>query len=95
MVLEQAEWHGVHVLLIPGTVTPAPLPPCAPELNPVGRVRPYLRERFLSHRLSDDCDTVGDAWNRLTPERLRPLCSHPYHLTGQLPGSEAWVRSSA
>ena len=42
----------------------------------------YLRKRFLSHRLLDDTDTIVDAccaaWNRLTPERLRLLCSYPY-----------------
>ena len=58
-----------------------PLPPYAPELNPVERVWLYLRERFLSHRLLDNTDAIVEAccasWNRPTPERLRSLCSHP------------------
>ncbi len=82
MVLDQAGWHGARALQIPGNVTLVPLPPHAPELNPVERVWLYLRERFPSHRLLDDCDAIVDAccadWNRLTPERLRSLCSYPY-----------------
>ncbi len=82
MVLDQAGWHGARALKIPSNVTLVPLPPYAPELNPVERVWLYLRERFLSHRLLDDYDAIVDAccaaWNRLTPERLRSLCSYPY-----------------
>ncbi len=82
MVLDQAGWHGARALRIPGNVTLVPLPPCAPELDPVERVWLHLRERFLSHRLLDDHDAIVDAccaaWDRLTPERLRFLCSYPY-----------------
>ncbi len=82
MVLDQAGWHGARALKILGNVTLVPLPPYAPELNPVERVWLYLRERYLSHRLLDDYDATVDAccaaWNRLTPERLHSLCSYPY-----------------
>ncbi len=47
------------------------------RLNPVGRVRPCLRKRFLPHRLLDDRVAIVGAWNRLTPERLNSLCSYP------------------
>ena len=69
-----------HAGAAPGNVTLVPLPPYAPELNPVERVWLYLRERFLSHRLLDDAivDACCAAWNRLTPKRLRSLCSYPY-----------------
>jgi transposase len=36
---------------VPSELTLISLPPYAPELNPVARVRLYLRERFRSHRL--------------------------------------------
>ena len=82
LVLDQAGWHGAKALVVPDTVTLVPLPPYAPELNPVERVWLHLRERFLSHRLLDSYDAVVDAccaaWNRLTPERLRSLCHFPY-----------------
>ena len=59
-----------------------PLPPYAPELNPVERVRLFLRERFLSHRLLDGYAAVVaaccDAWNALTPDRIRSLTAFPW-----------------
>ena len=77
LVLDQAGWHGARTLRVPDTVTLVPLPPYAPELNPVERVWLHLRKRFLSHRLLDDDNAIVDArcaaWNRITPERLRSL----------------------
>ena len=82
MVLDQAGWHGARALRVPDNVSLVPLPPYAPELNPVERVWLFLRERFLSHRLLGGYDAIVDAccsaWNRLTPERLRSLCNYPY-----------------
>ena len=82
MLLDQAGWHGAHDLVVPGNVTLVPLPPYAPQLNPVERVWLYLRERHLSHRLLDSYDAIVGAccaaWNQLTPERLRSLTNYPY-----------------
>lgn len=82
LVLDQAGWHGARALAVPGNVTLVPLPPYAPQLNPVERVWLYLRERHLSHRLLAGYDAIVDAccqaWNQLTPERLRSLTSYPY-----------------
>jgi transposase len=54
----------------------------SPELNPVERVWLYLRERFLSHRVLDGYDAIVtaccQAWNALTPERLRSLTHQPW-----------------
>ena len=50
-MLDQAGWHGLRALVVLDNITLVPLPPYSPELNPVERVRLYLRERFLSHRL--------------------------------------------
>src|SRR5918912_567684 len=58
--------------------------PYSPELNPVERVWPYLRERFLSLRVFAGYRAVVDAcctaWNRLVaePGRLRSLCDQPW-----------------
>ena len=60
LVLDQAGWHGAHALRVPPNVTLVPLPPYAPELNPVERVWLDLRERFLSHRVLDGYDAVVD-----------------------------------
>ena len=82
MVLDQAGWHGANALRVPDTVTLVPLPSYSPELNPVERLWLYLRERHLSHRLLDDYDAIVDAccqaWNQLTPERVKSLCNYPY-----------------
>jgi transposase len=82
LVLDQAGWHGARSLVVPDGVTLVPLPPYAPELNPVERVWLYLRERFLSHRLLTGYDALVDAccqdWQALTSERLRSLCSYPW-----------------
>ena len=82
LVLDRAGWHGARALRVPPNLTPAPLPPYAPELNPVERVWPFLRERFLSHRLLDGYAAVVaaccDARNALTPDRIRSLTEFPW-----------------
>ena len=59
-----------------------PLPPYAPEPNPVERVWLFLRERFLSHRLLDGYEAIVaaccEAWDALTPDRLQCLAAHPW-----------------
>ena len=81
MVLDQAGWHGAKALRVPDAVTLVPLPPYGPELNPVERVWLYLREGFLSHRVLDGYAEIVaaccQAWNALTPERLRSLTHQP------------------
>ncbi len=75
---------------MPGNVTLLPLPAYSPELNPVERVRLYLRERFLSHRLLADytavLDAACDAWNALLaePGRLASLTAYPYLAKSEL-----------
>ena len=75
---------GSTSLTVPDNVTLALLPPYSPELNPVERVRLYLRERFLSLRVLDDTEAISDAcckaWINLIeePERMRSLCAYPW-----------------
>ena len=84
LVLGRAGWHGARALAVPADVTLVPLPPYAPELNPVERVWLYLRERSLSLRVFRDYRATVDAcciaWNRLVadPGRLRSLCDQPW-----------------
>ena len=62
-------------------ITLVPLPPYAPELDPVERVWLHLKARFLPHRLHDDIvDAACSAWNRLKAEtgRMKSLCSYPW-----------------
>jgi transposase len=59
-------------------------PPYSPILNPVERIWPYPRGRFLSLRLSADLDAIidgcCDAWNRLAaePGRIASLTDYPF-----------------
>ena len=84
MVLDGAGWHDQRSVTIPPNVPLVPLPAYSPELNPVERIWLYLRERYLSHRLLADYETVVDAcckaWNALTTEtgRIKSLCAYPY-----------------
>ncbi len=83
LVLDQAGWHGSRGLrTVPADVTLVPLPPYAPELNPVGRVWVFLRERYLSHRRLDGYDAIiaacCETWSVLTPDRLRSLTAYPW-----------------
>lgn len=84
LVLDGAGWHGARALAVPPNVTPVPLPPYSPELNPSERAWLYLRERFLSLRVFRDYRAIVDAcctaWNHLVaePGRLRSLCDQPW-----------------
>jgi transposase len=82
MVLDRAGWHTAHALRVPGNVTLVPLPPYAPQLNPVERVWLHLRERHLSHRLLDDYHAIVDAlcraWTQTTQDQLRSLTNYTY-----------------
>jgi hypothetical protein len=82
LVLDRAGWHGARRLAVPPSITLAPLPAYAPELNPVERTWLFLRERFLSHRMLDGYGAIVaaccEAWNALTPDRLRSLCTFPW-----------------
>ena len=85
LVLDGAGWHVSEELTVPANLTPIPLPPYSPELNPVERVWEYLRDRWLSHRvLAGGYEAVVDAacaaWNALLaePGRLRSLTNFPW-----------------
>jgi hypothetical protein len=83
LVLDRAGWHGARALAVPADVTLVPLPPYAPELNPVERVWLHLRERCLSLPVFADQRAIVDAccaaWNRLAaePDRLHSPCDQP------------------
>jgi len=84
LVLDQAGWHGAKALDVPANITLVPLPPYAPQLNPVERVWLYLREAYLSLRVFEDYEAVVDgccdAWNRLAADkaRVQSLTSYPW-----------------
>ena len=61
---------------MPQNIVLLPLPPYAPELNPMENVWEYLRGNCLSHRVWDGDEAIiaacCDAWNKLMrmPDRI-------------------------
>jgi transposase len=72
LLLDQAGWHLSDKLEAPGNITLMPLPPKAPELNPVENVWQYMRENWLSNRVfrsyEDILDHCCHAWNKLVEQ---------------------------
>lgn len=66
LVLDGAGWHGGKDLVVPDNITLLPLPPYAPELNPVENVWQYLRSNKLAITVfasyADIIDKCCDAW---------------------------------
>ena len=79
VLLNRAGWHMTDKLDIPNNITLMPLPPRAPELNPVENIGQFLRENRLSNRVFESYDDILDhccfAWNRLIdqPWRIRSI----------------------
>ena len=69
IILDRAGWHTTQKLSIPDNMTLLPLPPRAPELNPVENVWQFMRENWLSNRVFKSYDDIVnlscDAWNKL------------------------------
>ena len=79
VILDRAGWHTSSRLQVPGNITLLPLPPRAPELNPVENVWQFLRDNWLSNRVFDGYDDILDhcceAWNKLCdqPQRIASI----------------------
>lgn len=69
LLLDQAGWHMSGKLVVPPNITLMPLPPRAPELNPVENVWQFMRQNWLSNRVftsyRDIVELCCDAWNKL------------------------------
>jgi putative transposase len=67
LVLDGAGWHRARDLAVPDNISLLPLPPYAPELNPVENVWAYLRANKLAITVFDTYDDIVDAcckaWN--------------------------------
>lgn len=75
LIVDQAGWHLTPRLKTPDNITILPLPPRAPELNPVENVWQFMRENWLSNRVFHDYEQIValccDAWNKLTDQPWR------------------------
>lgn len=86
LVCDGAGWHQPgQRLIVPANITLMPLPPYAPELNPMENVWDYLRGNKLSARVWDSYDAIMaacvEAWNFIAndPKRITSI------------GSRAWA----
>lgn len=87
VICDGAGWHqrGGEIKL-PDNIVLLPLPPYAPELNPMENVWDYLRANKLSARVWDNYDqilsTCADAWNWFVndTDRIRSI------------GTRAWAK---
>jgi DDE superfamily endonuclease len=79
LVLDGAGWHTSPRLHVPDNIVLLPLPPYAPELNPVENVWEFIRANFLSHRVWETYDDIVEAcrnaWNKLMqmPDRIASI----------------------
>lgn len=85
LILDGAGWHKIGGdLIVPDNITLLPLPPYAPELNPVENIWQYMRHNDLCHIVWESYDAIVDAccdaWNKLlaTPHRIRSIASRDW-----------------
>ena len=75
LLLDQAGWHLSGRLEVPANISLLPLPPRAPELNPMETVWQFLRDNWLSNRVfgsyDDSVAHCCDAWNKLVEQPWR------------------------
>jgi hypothetical protein len=58
LVLDGAGWHGSKALRVPDNITLLPLPPYAPERNPIENVWAYLRANRLANAVFETCEEI-------------------------------------
>ena len=72
LLVDQAGWHMSSSLDVPDNITLIPLPPRAPELNPVENVWQFMRDNWLSNRVFGSYDDIlvhcCQAWNKLVDQ---------------------------
>jgi len=75
VVLDGAGYHRASQLAIPENITLVPLPPYAPELNPIENVWEYLRGNKLAMTVfdgyNDIVDKACDAWMFFATDKPR------------------------
>ena len=69
LILDRAGWHTAGKLDIPSNITVLPLPPRAPELNPVENIWQFMRDNWMSNLIFKSYDEIlalcCEAWNKL------------------------------
>jgi len=72
LLVDQAGWHLSAKLCVPDNITIVPLPAKCSELNPQENVWQFMRDNWLSNRVSTSHDNLVDhccdAWNKLVDQ---------------------------
>lgn len=88
ILMDQAGWHTTDRLDLPSNISIIPLPPRAPELNPVENIWQFMRDNWLSNRVFNSYDDIVDhccdAW--------RKLIDQPWHIMSI--GRRNWAHRS-
>ncbi len=75
LIVDQAGWHLTPKLKTPSNITILPLPPRAPELNPVENIWQFMRDNWLSNRVFENYEQIValccNAWNKLVNQPWR------------------------
>jgi hypothetical protein len=75
LLVDQAGWHMTPKLSVPDNITILPLPPRAPELNPVENIWQFIRDNWLSNRVFVSAQEIValacEAWNNLVEQPWR------------------------
>ena len=94
LILDRAGWHTTGKLEVPANITLLPLPPRAPELNPVENIWQFMRDNWLSNRIFKSYDDIVaiccQAWNKL--QAHRPAVEDHVHRSEE---TGAWVLINA
>ena len=84
LIWDNAGSHTGKGVVVPAGITPRPLPPYAPELNPIENLWHYLRGHHWSLRVYKDYEALKEAavvaWRAvcLVPALVRTVCAAPY-----------------
>ncbi|CAC9982017.1 hypothetical protein [uncultured Gammaproteobacteria bacterium] len=84
VIMDRAAWHTTGKIKCFDNIIPMPLPPYAPELNPVEQLWLNIKQRYLSNMAFKDyeeiVDKCCDAWNDILKKDnfVKKLCSREW-----------------
>jgi transposase len=90
MILDGAGWHTAGSLTIPVNMKLFPLPPYAPELDPMEHLWDDLREKWFHNRVFETLDALEDHLEgglrtmETDKDRVRSIVAWPWIINGAM-----------
>jgi transposase len=82
LVLDNASWHTSQRLVVPSNITLHPLPPYAPDLNPIENLWLFMKKNYLCNRVYRDSKQIIDigasVCKKVTKEIIKSVCARNY-----------------